>query len=146
MLSKEEKKKLIKKHSEGSPVLKNSIRAFFFGGIICAFSEILLSLFINLDIDEKKSLTLVSISIIFLGSLLTALGFFDKIARTTGAGTLVPVSGFSNAVTSEAMDAKSEGLILGVGSKIFNVAGPVILFGLLSGVAYGVIYYFYLLI
>ena len=98
MLSKEEKKKLIKKHSEGSPVLKNSLKAFFFGGLICVFSELLLSLFINLGADEKNALTFVSISVIFLSSLLTALGFFDKIARTTGAGTLVPVSGFSVSV------------------------------------------------
>ena len=102
--------------------------------------------FLKLDINEKNSLTLVTLSVIFLASLLTAIGVFDRIARFTGAGTLVPVSGFSNAVTSEAMDSASEGLVLGVGAKIFTVAGPVIIFGLISGVIYGVIYYIYTLI
>ena len=79
--------------------------------------------------------------LIFIAALLTSLGFFDNVARYAGAGTLVPVTGFSNAVVSEAMDSKSEGIILGVGAKIFTVAGPVILFGITSGVVYGVIYY-----
>ena len=141
MISHEEKKNLIKKHSEPSPVLKNSIRAFVSGGVICTLAELLLYLFINLGIDKKTASTLVTVSVIFLGSLFTALGVFDKIAKYTGAGTLVPVSGFSNAVTSEAMDSSREGLVLGVGAKIFTVAGPVILFGLLSGILYGFIYY-----
>lgn len=84
---------------------------------------------------------MVTITMIVLAALLTAFGLFDKIARYAGAGTLVPVTGFSNAVVSEAMDAKSEGFILGVGAKIYTVAGPVILFGITSGVVYGVIYY-----
>ncbi len=143
MLSKEEKKNLIKKHSLGSPVLKNSARAFFFGGLICVFGELLLSLFSMLGVSEKESVTLVTLCVIFIASLLTALGVFDRIARFTGAGTLVPVSGFSNAVTSEAMDSASEGLVLGVGAKIFTVAGPVIIFGLISGVVYGIIYFLF---
>ncbi len=143
MLSKEEKQKLIKKHSYTSPVLKNSLRAFLSGGLICVFSELIFNLFLYLGIDEKISLGLLTVTLIFIASLITGLGGFDRIARFTGAGTLVPVSGFSNAVTSEAMDAKSEGLVLGVGAKIFTVAGPVILFGILSGVLYGVIYYIY---
>ena len=146
MYSKEEKKNLIKKHSYPSPVLKNSLRAFFSGGLICVFSELILSLFLYFGLDEKSSLTLVSVTVIFLASLLTGLGAFDSAARFCGAGTLVPVSGFSNAVTSEAMDARSEGVVLGVGAKIFTVAGPVILFGLLSGVLYGLIYFLYSLI
>ena len=145
MLSKEEKKKLIKKHTYPSPVLKNSVFAFLSGGAICTLAELLLGLFLYLGLDNKVSLTLVSVSVIFLASLLTGLGLFDRIARFCGAGTLVPVSGFSNALTSEAMDARSEGFVLGVGAKIFTVAGPVILFGLLSGVLYGVIYFIYTL-
>lgn len=141
MISPEEKKQLIKKHSKGSPVLKNSFRAFFFGGVICVLGELLLTLFVYIGIEARTAVTLVTLAVIFLAALLTAIGVFDKIARFTGAGTLVPVSGFSNAVTSEAMDSASEGLVLGVGAKIFTVAGPVILFGLLSGVLYGVVYY-----
>ena len=140
-----EKERLIKKHSPHSPVVKNSILAFIFGGFICVIGELLLYLFLYLGLDEKTSLTLVTLSLIFIAALLTSLGIFDKIARHAGAGTLVPVTGFSNSVVAEAIDAKSEGLILGVGSQIFTVAGPVIVYGLLSGVIYGVIYYIYLL-
>lgn len=136
------KKKLIKKHSPHSSILKDSVLAFIFGGVVCSIGEILFLVFSSLSFDEKASLTLVSLSLILLGSLLTALGLFDKIARYAGAGTLVPVTGFSNAVTSQAMDAKSEGIVLGIGAKIFTVAGPVILFGIFSGVIYGIIYYF----
>lgn len=138
-----EKKELIKKHSPSSPIFKNSFLAFLFGGLICSIGEGLYLLFTEFIHDEKISLSLVTLSLILFGAILTAIGVFDKIAKYAGAGTLVPVTGFSNAVVSEAMDAKSEGLVLGVGSKIFTVAGPVIIYGLLSGVIYGVIYYFY---
>ena len=136
-----DKQTMIKKYSPGSTIFKNSALAFLFGGLICVFGELLGMLFSYLGADKKLSGTLVTISLIFIAALLTALGLFDKIARMAGAGTLVPVTGFSNAVVSEAMDAKSEGYVLGVGSKIFTVAGPVILFGLLSGAIWGVIYY-----
>lgn len=139
----QEKKELIKKHSPRSPLLKNSLLAFLFGGLITSIGEGLLILFSKVISDEKLCLTLVTVTLIFIGAILTALGVFDKIAKFAGAGTLVPVTGFSNAVVSEAMDAKSEGMVLGVGSKIFTVAGPVIIYGLLSGVIYGVIYYVY---
>ena len=135
------KKELIKKHSPGSTLFKNSLFAFLFGGAICTLGELLKQLFICLSLDKKTAGILVTVSLIFLAALFTALGLFDKIARYAGAGTLVPVTGFSNAVVSEAMDAKSEGYVLGVGAKIYTVAGPVILYGLLSGVIYGVIYY-----
>ena len=140
-----EKKELIKKHSPGSTLLKNSFLAFVFGGLICVVGELLKELYLNLGATKENAGTLVTITLIFVAAILTGLGLFDKIARHAGAGTLVPVTGFSNAVVSEAMDAKSEGYILGVGSKIYTVAGPVILFGITSGVIYGVIYYFYLM-
>lgn len=140
MLNTESKKELIKKHSESSPVLKNSLRAFVSGGLVCVFGELLFTFYLNF-FDEKISLTLVTVSVIFIAALLTAVGIFEKAARFCGAGTLVPVSGFSNAVTSEALDSASEGYVLGVGAKIFTVAGPVIIFGLISGVTYGIIYY-----
>ena len=94
-----------------------------------------------LGAEEKTAWTLVTVSIILLAATLTSFGVFDNIARRAGAGTLVPVSGFSNAVVSEAMDSAYEGYVLGVGAKIFTVAGPVILFGIMSGVLYGIIYY-----
>ena len=142
----EYKKQLIKKHSPHSPVLRDSLLAFFFGGLICVIGELLKRLYLYLAFDEKTASTLVTISLIFIAALFTALGFFDRIAKHAGAGTLVPVTGFSNAVVSEAMDSKSEGFVLGVGSKIYTVAGPVILFGISSGALYGVIYFIYSLL
>ena len=138
------KKELIKKHSPGSKILKNSLMAFIFGGIICVIGQLLLWLYGYIGCDEKTSGILVTVTLIFVAAVLTGLGLFDKIARHAGAGTLVPVTGFSNAVVSQAMDAKSEGYVMGVGAKIYTVAGPVILYGLLSGVIYGLIYFIYL--
>ena len=140
----QEKIKLIEKHSPRSPIMKNCFFAFFFGGLICSIGELLFMLYEGFGLDKKTVGTLVTVTLIFVAALLTALGIFDKIAKHAGAGTLVPVTGFSNAVVSEAMDARSEGLVLGVGAKIFTVAGPVILFGLLSGTIYGVIYYIFI--
>ena len=141
MQNAEEYKKIIKELSPKSKVLKNSAKAFLFGGLICLIGELLASLYFYLGASEKNSYLLVTVSLIFLASLLTGLGVFDKIARHAGAGTLGPVTGFANAVVSPAIDTKSEGYILGVGAKIFTVAGPVILFAVLSGTLYGVIYY-----
>jgi stage V sporulation protein AC len=137
------KKELIKKYSPGSAVFKNSLLAFLFGGLICVIGQLLSELYAYLGADKKTAGILVTVTLIFIAAVLTGLGIFDKIARYAGAGTLVPVTGFSNAVVSQAMDAKSEGYVLGVGAKIYTVAGPVILFGLLSGVIYGLIYYIY---
>ena len=140
-----EKKYLIEKHSPHSPVLKNCFFAFIFGGSICLIGQLLLNLFIYIGFDSKTALTLVTVSLIFVAAVLTAAGIFDRIAKYAGAGTLVPVTGFSNSVVSEAIDARSEGFVLGVGAQIFTVAGPVIVYGLLSGAIYGVIYYLDLL-
>ena len=139
--TKEGKLALIKKFSPPSRVLKNSILAAFTGGVICMLGELLGGVYLSFTKDPKLSSSLVSITLIIAASILTALGVFDRLAKHSGAGTLVPITGFSNAVTSQALDAKSEGLILGVGSKIFTVSGPVILFGLIFGVVYGVIYF-----
>ena len=136
-----EKKQLIKKHSPGSKILKNSSLAFLFGGTICLMGQFLLNLYEEFIDDKKIAAAMVTVTMIAIAALLTAFGIFDKIARFAGAGTLVPVTGFSNAVVSQAMDAKNEGFILGVGAKIFTVAGPVILYGIGAGVLYGVIYY-----
>ena len=135
------KSQLIKKHSPKTRLLRNSTLAFIFGGTICLIGEGLGSLYSYLGADESLSSTLVAISLIGLAAIVTGLGFFDRIARYSGAGTLVPITGFSNAVVSEAMDSSGEGYILGVGSKIFTVAGPVILFGITAGALYGVVYY-----
>ena len=137
----EYKKLMIKKHSPKSPLLKNSLLAFFFGGTVCVIGELLKMLYLSFSVDDRTASVLVTLSLILIAALLTALGVFDKIAKLAGAGTLVPVTGFSNAVVSEALDSRSEGFILGVGSKIYPVAGPVILYGITSGAIYGVIYF-----
>lgn len=139
----EEKQKLLKKHTPSSPTLFNAIKAFIFGGALCAVGQILFLFLIKLSLSEKDASLTVSCIFILVAAILTGIGVFDRIARVFGAGTLVPVTGFSNSVTSQAIDAVGEGYILGVGSKIFNVAGPVILYGMLSGTLYGAIYYTY---
>ena len=141
----EDYKNLIKKHSPKSPILKNCIFAAVVGGFLCFIGQWLTYLYIYLGISEKNAYVCTTVTYIVLASIATALGFFDKIARYSGAGTLVPVTGFSNAVTSAAIDNRSEGFITGVGSKIFTVAGPVILYSTLAGTLYGIIYYIYTL-
>ncbi len=132
---------LIKKHAPRSPTLKNSFFAFLVGGLLCGIGEWMAYFYRFLGVSEENSYVLVTVSYIILASLATALGFFDKIARFAGAGTLLPVTGFSNAVTSSAIDTRSEGFIAGVGKGIFTVAGPVILYSVIAGTAYGIIYY-----
>lgn len=138
------KTELIKKHSGRSPFIKNLLLSFIFGGALCVGGELLSMLYTYLGAKEEDVGTLVCCTLILLAAILTALGLFDNIARHAGAGTLVPVTGFSNAVVSEAMDSSYEGYILGVGAKIFTVAGPVILYGILSGILYGALYFIYL--
>ncbi len=123
-----------------TPTLKNCFFAFLFGGLICMIAEILHSVYADvLMIEEENALTLVSVSLIFAAALLTGVGVFDKIAKIAGAGTLVPITGFANSVVSPAIDTKSEGWVLGVGAKIFTIAGPVLLYGILSGALYGAV-------
>ncbi|MBQ7363104.1 MAG: SpoVA/SpoVAEb family sporulation membrane protein [Clostridia bacterium] len=135
------KKRLIKRYTPKTKLFKTSILAFIFGGTICALGEALRILFVNLGLEDKLAVTLVSLSFVAIASVLTVIGLFDRIARHAGAGTLVPITGFSNSVTSEAMDSASEGYVLGVGSKIFTVAGPVLLYGTAAGVVYGIVYF-----
>lgn len=147
IISPEEKMngKIYSRYADGrakkSPILKNCFCAFLIGGLICAFAQLLTNLYLCFGMDKETSGTLTSVTLIFLTALLTGLGVFDNIAKHAGGGTLVPITGFANAVSSAAIDNKSEGFVLGVGSKIFTIAGPVILYGISTGVVYGVIYY-----
>ena len=130
-------------HAPRSPIGKDCLLAFLIGGSICTVGQILHDVFQNLcSLSEETAGTLTSVSLVLVAVILTALGVFDNIAKFAGAGTVVPITGFANAVVSPAIDSKSEGFILGVGAKIFTVAGPVLLYGILSGAIYGVIYYF----
>lgn len=139
-INKEEYKKAVEKMAPKSPCLKNCVFAFLFGGGICVLGQILFDVYNRFTSYEEQSVyTLVTVTLIFVAAFLTGIGVFDNIAKHAGAGTLVPVTGFANAVVSPAIDTKAEGMILGVGAKIFTVAGPVILYGILSGTLYGVI-------
>ena len=134
-------KEFVKSKEKKSPILKNCIFAFLIGGGICTLGHGLRQLFTYLTEDEKAGGNLTCMTLIFIAILLTGLGVFDKIAKYGGAGTLVPITGFANAVASCAIDNKSEGYVLGVGAKIFTIAGPVILYGITTGAIYGIIYY-----
>lgn len=127
-----------------SPTLFNSLKAFVFGGGICVFGQALTLLYGRLGASTDLSKTLSTVSLIIVAGLLTGIGVFDVIAKQAGAGTLVPITGFSNAVTAPAIENKTEGFINGVGAKMFVIAGPVIVYGAFSSAVYGVIYYFVL--
>ena len=133
------------RHSPKSSIISHTLAAFLVGGGICFSGQLLAFLFLYFGLAEKEAYLAVTLILIAIASAATSLGFFDNLAVFAGAGTLVPVTGFSNAVTSSAIDTKSEGLVAGVGTKIFTVAGPVILYATLAGTAYGLIYYIYTL-
>lgn len=136
-------KRFAQAHAPRSPIGKNCFNAFCIGGIICAMGQGLNDIFhLALGFSKEDSGVLASATLVLASVLLTAFGIFDEIAKVAGAGTLVPITGFANSVVSPAIDSKSEGFVLGVGAKIFTVAGPVLLYGILSGAIYGVIYYF----
>ena len=139
-------RKYVAARAPRSPLFRDCLMAFLVGGLICVLAEGLRSLYLLIPgYTEETAGTLTSVTLVFVAVLLTALGVFDNIAKIAGAGTLVPITGFANAVVSPALDSKSEGLVLGVGAKIFTVAGPVLLYGTLSGAIYGVIYWVILL-
>lgn len=132
---------MTKKASPPSPKVKDFIWAYCVGGAICVIGQLFNALYTSLDLSEKVVKMAVPVSIIFLAALLTGIGWFDKIAKRAGAGTLVPITGFANAVVSPAIEFKNEGYILGVGAKIFTIAGPVIMYGTIASVIYGIIYW-----
>ena len=141
-ISKKTYAKFADAHAPRSPMAKNCLWAFCVGGFICTVGQILRDVFQNLcSFDEETAGTLTSVTLILVAVILTAIGVFDKIAKHVGAGTLVPITGFANAVVSPAIDSHSEGLVLGVGAKIFSVAGPVLLYGTLAGFLYGIVYW-----
>ena len=125
--------------SKASPIWKNMLWAFVTGGLICTGGQGLMNLYRWCGLNEAGAATAVSITLVFLSALFTGLGLFDKLAKHAGAGTLVPITGFANAVVSPALEFKSEGLVTGVGAKMFVIAGPVLVFGISASVIYGVI-------
>ena len=140
-MSEKEYGEYVKKKTKNSPVLKDCVFAFLFGGGICTIGQLIFNFYESLDLPEKTVTAATSVTLVFLGALLTGLDIYPKLAKYAGAGTVVPITGFSNAVTAPALEAKAEGYVLGVGAKIFTIAGPVILFGTLASVICGIIYY-----
>lgn len=140
-ISNEEYGKLTKQRSNNSKMTKTIPMAFVVGGLICTLGEALLNVYAMVGLSRDDSAALTSMTLVFLSILFTGLEWYDRIAQHAGAGTLVPITGFANAVASPALDFKSEGYVLGLGAKMFVIAGPVIVYGISASVIYGVIYY-----
>ncbi len=140
-MSKKEYSEYVKAHEPKSPHLKNFIKAYVIGGLICTLGQGFITLYSFYGASKDDASTLASISLVFISALLTGLGLYDKIAKHAGAGTLVPITGFANSIVSESIEFKTEGYILGVGAKMFNLAGPVIVYGTAASVVYGIIYW-----
>ena len=140
-MTNQEYDKLVRSKAKKSPIWKDMLWAFLVGGAICAGGQGLSSLYQSWGLSQEQAGTVTSVTLIFLAALLSGVGVFDKIAKYAGAGTLVPITGFANAVVSPAIDSHAEGLILGVGAKIFTVAGPVLLYGTLAGGIWGVVWW-----
>lgn len=140
-ISNEKYNDMVKKASPPSPVLINCCKAFVVGGGICCFGQLLFNVCKNFGMTDIETRTVVSVTLIVLAAILTGVGVFDKIAKHAGAGTIVPITGFSNSVVSPALEFKSEGLIMGTGANIFKLSGPVIAYGTVSATLFGLIYY-----
>ena len=143
-VSQKEYGEMVKKASPNSKSCIDIPCAFVIGGLICVIGQALTDFYSYLGFDDRTSAAWCTVTLVFLSALLTGLGVYEKIAKHGGAGTLVPITGFANAVASPAVEFKSEGFILGLGAKIFIIAGPVILYGTAASVLYGLIYYFLL--
>lgn len=134
---------MYKQASKGTKWYVTVPKAFFFGGLICVLGQSLLDMYKSFGLEQKTASLAVSVTLIFLSAFFTALGWYEKLAKHAGAGTLVPITGFANSVAAPALEFKTEGWILGLGAKIFIISGPVILYGTLASVAYGFIYFFF---
>ena len=130
----------VDKKSPNSPILKNCFNAFWVGGLICSVGQIILNICKERGFDTQTSGTIVSILLIAISAFLTGLNLFNKIGKFAGAGSLIPITGFANSIVSPAMEYKSEGYVMGVGSKMFTVAGPVLVFGISASILVGIIY------
>ena len=140
-ISKKEYSVMAEKASPHSKRWLDFLMAFTVGGFICTIGQLIRELYLYLGLSLENALTAVPVTLVFIAALLTGFGIFEKIAKRAGAGTLVPITGFANAVVSPAIEFKPEGHVLGIGVKMFTVAGPVILFGTLASVIYGFIYW-----
>lgn len=129
----------VNKKSPNSPILKNCFNAFWVGGLICSIGQIILNICVSYGLDKQISNSIVVLILIFISAFLTGLNLFNKIGKFAGAGSLVPITGFANSIVSPAMEYKSEGYVMGVGAKMFTVAGPVLVFGISASILLGLI-------
>ena len=130
----------VNKKSPNSPILKNCFNSFWVGGLICTIGQFIMEICKYRNLDTELSSTIVSIILIFLSAFLTSLNLFNKIGKFAGAGSLVPITGFANSIVSPAMEYKSEGYVMGVGAKMFTVAGPVLVYGISTSILVGLCY------
>ena len=133
--------KLVKEMSPKSPILKDCVMAFLIGGLICTIGQLIMNGYLALGLEKEDAGTAMSMTLVAISALLTGFSLYDNIAKHAGAGTLVPITGFANAISSAAIEFKTEGFILGVGAKMFTIAGPVIVYGTVASVVYGLIYW-----
>ena len=138
-MTNQEYRKYVAGRCPPSPLGRDLFRAFFSGGLICAMGQGILALWGLAGLEEETAAGATSVSLVFLGALLTGLGVYDRLAKYCGAGTLVPITGFANSIASPALEFKSEGLVSGMAAKMFVIAGPVLVFGLSASVVYGVV-------
>ena len=138
----QEYSEMVKQASPNSPVFMDCVKAFFSGGLICVFGQLLLDFFTGRGISDKDAAMWVSITLIGISAVLTSLGIYEKLGKFCGAGTIVPITGFANSVVSPAIEFKKEGMVFGMAAKMFVVAGPVIVYGTLTSMLVGVVYYF----
>ena len=133
--------KLVQDLSPKSPMWKDCINAFWIGGLICVIGQLILNGYTALGMEKEQAGTAASMTLVALSALLTGLSLYDNIAKYGGAGTLVPITGFANSIAAPAVEFKTEGFVLGVGAKMFTIAGPVIVYGISAGVVYGLVYW-----
>ena len=140
-MTEKEYARLVKEMSPRSPIWRDCLNAFWIGGLICALGQLIMNGYVALGLEKEAAGTAMSMTLVALSALLTGLSLYDDIAKRAGAGTLVPITGFANAIAAPAIEFKTEGFILGVGAKIFTIAGPEIVYGVSASVVYGLIYW-----
>ena len=140
-MTEKEYEKMVQSMAPKSPMWKDCLNAFWIGGLICTLGQLIMNGYLALDMEKMDASCATSMTLVALAALLTGLSVYDDIAKIAGAGTLVPITGFSNAVSAPAIEFKTEGFVLGVGANMFKIAGPVIVYGTLASVVYGFIYW-----
>jgi len=141
VMTEKEYGKLVQRISPNSPIWKDCIWAFVVGGLICTIGQLIMNGYLALDLEKESASTATAMTLVALSALFTGLSLYDNLAKHAGAGTLVPITGFANSVAAPAVEFKTEGFILGVGAKMFTIAGPVIVYGLAASVVYGLIFW-----